>query len=198
MVYYPLSVLMLAGIREVLVINTPHEQALFQNLLGDGSRWGMDIQYAIQPSPDGLAQALVIGEQFLSASPSCLVLGDNIFYGHGLYEQLRTASQRESGATVFGYRVNDPERYGVAEFGSGWPGGVDRGEAGPAEVEVRGDGALFLRRTRPRARGAGSSLLLAASSRSRTSIVATWRRETCTWRSWGVALRGSTPVPTSP
>ena len=117
MIYYPLSVLMLAGIREVLVINTPHEQGLFQNLLGDGSRWGMDIQYAVQPSPDGLAQAFLIGRDYLAGAPSCLVLGDNIFYGHGLTDHLRRASERAVGATVFGYRVRDPERYGVAEFG---------------------------------------------------------------------------------
>ncbi|EOW2136822.1 glucose-1-phosphate thymidylyltransferase RfbA [Stenotrophomonas sp. GD03908] len=116
MIYYPLSVLMLSGIREVLIINTPHEQALFQQLLGDGSQWGMDIQYAVQPSPDGLAQAYLIGRDFVAGKPSCLVLGDNIFHGHGLSEMLRRADARDQGATVFGYWVNDPERYGVAEF----------------------------------------------------------------------------------
>ena len=116
MVYYPLSVLMLAGIREVLVINTPHEQALFQHLLGDGSQWGMRIEYAAQPSPDGLAQALLIGREFVAGGPSCLVLGDNIFHGHGLRQLLRSADARDTGATVFGYWVNDPERYGVADF----------------------------------------------------------------------------------
>jgi len=116
MIYYPLSVLMLAGIREVLVINTPHEQALFQQLLGDGARWGMNIEYAVQPRPEGLAQALLIAEPFLDGAPSCLVLGDNIFYGHGLTDHLRSANMRAQGATVFGYRVKDPERYGVAEF----------------------------------------------------------------------------------
>ncbi len=116
MVYYPLSVLMLAGIREVLVINTPHEQALFKALLGDGSQWGMRIEYAAQPSPDGLAQAFLIGREFLAGAPSCLVLGDNIFYGHGLTGLLRRANAQARGATVFGYRVRDPERYGVAEF----------------------------------------------------------------------------------
>ena len=116
MIYYPLSVLMLAGIREVLIINTPHEQALFQQLLGDGSQWGMRIEYAAQPSPDGLAQALVIGREFLDGSPSCLVLGDNIFHGPGLTAMLKRADQRDHGATVFGYWVSDPERYGVAEF----------------------------------------------------------------------------------
>ncbi|UGB37573.1 glucose-1-phosphate thymidylyltransferase RfbA [Frateuria soli] len=116
MIYYPLAMLMLAGIREVLVINTPHEQALFQRLLGDGSQWGMDIRYAVQPSPDGLAQAFLIGREFLGGAPSCLVLGDNIFYGVGLTERLQRATTRERGATVFGYWVSDPERYGVAEF----------------------------------------------------------------------------------
>ena len=116
MIYYPLSVLMLAGIREVLIINTPHEQALFKHLLGDGSQWGMQIEYAVQASPDGLAQALVIGREFLAGGPSCLVLGDNIFYGHGLTELLQRANARAEGATVFGYWVRDPERYGVAEF----------------------------------------------------------------------------------
>ncbi|MDY0955986.1 MAG: glucose-1-phosphate thymidylyltransferase RfbA [Stenotrophomonas rhizophila] len=116
MIYYPLSVLMLAGIRDVLIINTPHEQALFQALLGDGSQWGMNIQYAVQPSPDGLAQAYLIGRDFVDGKPSCLVLGDNIFHGHGLSQLLRSADERASGATVFGYWVNDPERYGVAEF----------------------------------------------------------------------------------
>ncbi|ASR42558.1 glucose-1-phosphate thymidylyltransferase [Xanthomonas citri pv. mangiferaeindicae] len=116
MIYYPLSVLMLTGIREVLIINTPHEQALFQALLGDGSQWGMDIQYAVQPSPDGLAQAYLIGREFVGGKPSCLVLGDNIFHGHGLTDTLRRADARGDGATVFGYWVNDPERYGVAAF----------------------------------------------------------------------------------
>jgi glucose-1-phosphate thymidylyltransferase len=116
MVYYPLSVLMLAGIREVLVINTPHEQFLFKQLLGDGSQWGMKIEYAVQPSPDGLAQAFLIGREFLAGGPSCLVLGDNIFHGHGLTELLNRADARTEGATVFGYYVRDPERYGVAEF----------------------------------------------------------------------------------
>lgn len=118
MIYYPLATLMLAGIRDILIINTPHEQALFQHLLGDGSQWGLNLQYAVQPSPDGLAQAFLIGRDFIDGGPSCLVLGDNIFYGHGLTESLRRANQLEQGATVFGYWVKDPERYGVAEFDS--------------------------------------------------------------------------------
>ena len=116
MIYYPLSALMLAGIREVLIINTPHEQALFRQLLGDGSRWGMQIEYAAQPSPDGLAQAYLIGREFVDGKPSCLVLGDNIFHGHGFTELLKRADARQHGASVFGYWVSDPERYGVAEF----------------------------------------------------------------------------------
>ena len=116
MIYYPLSVLMLAGIRKVLIINTPHEQPMFIRLLGDGSQWGMDIQYAVQPSPDGLAQAFLIGREFINGKPCALVLGDNIFYGHGLTELVQEAAKNTQGATVFGYYVRDPERYGVAEF----------------------------------------------------------------------------------
>ncbi|GIX35906.1 MAG: glucose-1-phosphate thymidylyltransferase [Lysobacteraceae bacterium] len=116
MVYYPLGTLMLAGIRDVLIINTPHEQPLFQTLLGDGSQWGMRFSYAVQHRPDGLAQAYLIGADFVAGQPSCLVLGDNIFHGHGLQEMLRRAAAQVTGATVFGYRVRDPERYGVAEF----------------------------------------------------------------------------------
>ncbi|MCZ8114226.1 glucose-1-phosphate thymidylyltransferase RfbA [Silanimonas sp.] len=116
MIYYPLSVLMLAGIREVLIINTPHEQAMFKALLGDGSQWGMRFEYVAQPSPDGLAQALILGREFLDGAPSCLVLGDNIFHGSGFTELLKRADARESGATVFGYWVKDAKAYGVAEF----------------------------------------------------------------------------------
>ncbi|WP_430391393.1 glucose-1-phosphate thymidylyltransferase RfbA [Dyella sp. 20L07] len=116
MIYYPLATLMLAGIRDILVINTPYEQALFKRLLGDGAHWGINIHYAIQPSPDGLAQAFLIGREFIGDEPSCLVLGDNIFYGVGLTERMRRAASRDAGATVFGYWVKDPERYGVAEF----------------------------------------------------------------------------------
>jgi glucose-1-phosphate thymidylyltransferase len=116
MIYYPLSVLMLAGIREILIINTPHEQHLFRQLLGDGSQFGIRIEYAVQPEPNGLAEAFRIGRDFIDGKPSCMVLGDNIFHGHGLTNMLRQAGARQTGATVFGYWVRDPERYGVAEF----------------------------------------------------------------------------------
>jgi glucose-1-phosphate thymidylyltransferase len=116
MIYYPLSTLMEADIKDVLIINTPHEQVLFQQLLGDGSQWGMNLQYAVQPDPGGLAQAYLIGEQFIAGDESCLILGDNIFHGAGMGTLMRNASDRTVGATVFGYRVHDPERYGVAAF----------------------------------------------------------------------------------
>jgi glucose-1-phosphate thymidylyltransferase len=116
MIYYPLTSLMLAGIKDILIITTPEDQASFKKLLGTGSQWGIRLEYAVQPSPDGLAQAFIIGEDFLQGSPSCLVLGDNLIYGHGLTEVLQQAHERREGATVFGYRVEDPERYGIVAF----------------------------------------------------------------------------------
>ena len=116
MIYYPLTTLMLAQVRDVLLITTPHEQALFQRLLGDGSQWGMSLRYAVQPSPDGLAQAFIIGRDFIDGRSSCLVLGDNIFYGHDLSTALQRTNQRTDGATIFGYRVSDATQYGVVEF----------------------------------------------------------------------------------
>ncbi len=119
MIYYPLSTLMMAGIREILIITTPDDQAAFEKLLGDGSQWGITLTFAVQASPDGLAQAFLIGEEFLSGQPAALILGDNIFYGQGFGEQLRSAVGRHDGATVFAYHVNDPERYGVVQFDAG-------------------------------------------------------------------------------
>ena len=132
MIYYPLTTLMLAQVRDVLLITTPHEQALFQRLLGDGSQWGMSLQYAVQPSPDGLAQAFIIGREFIGGRSSCLVLGDNIFYGHDLSAALQRTNKRDDGATIFGYRVSDATQYGVVEFdASGRAIGIEEKPAVP-------------------------------------------------------------------
>src|SRR5690348_1553706 len=161
MIYYPLSVLMLAGIREVLVITTPHDQAAFQRLLGDGGQWGMEIQYAVQPDPGGLAQAYLIGADFVGEGPSALVLGDNIFYGHGFGELLAKADARPTGATVFGYYVADPTAYGVVSFDRG--GRAETIEEKPADPKSNyavtglyfydGDAPRIARELKPSPRG---------------------------------------------
>jgi glucose-1-phosphate thymidylyltransferase len=116
MIYYPLTTLMLAGIKDILIISTPHDLPLYEQLLGDGNKWGISLQYAVQPRPEGLAQAFIIGEKFIDGSPTCLILGDNVFYGHGLAQSLQKAINQTDGATIFGYWVKDPQRYGVIEF----------------------------------------------------------------------------------
>jgi len=161
LVYYPLATLMLAGIREVLLISTPDDAPLFQRLLGDGSQWGMRIAYAVQREPRGIAQALLIAEAFIGADPVCLVLGDNLFYGHGLPEQLHAAAARASGATVFAYYVRDPERYGVVEFdATGRAVGLEEKPAAPrSHYAVTGlyfydaDCVAIARALKPSARG---------------------------------------------
>ncbi len=140
MIYYPISVLMLAGIKEICMITTPQDQDQFKRTLGDGSQWGISLTYVVQPSPDGLAQAYLLAETFLDGAPSAMVLGDNIFFGQGLPDQLRAADQQQAGGTVFGYRVSDPERYGVVDFA---PDGtvrqiVEKPEVAPSRYAVTG------------------------------------------------------------
>src|SRR6185436_1139120 len=132
MVYYPLSTLMLAGMREILIISTPHDTPRFRELLGDGREWGLELSYAVQPRPEGLAQAFIVGRDFVGSSPSCLILGDNIFHGHDLAAGLQAASSAASGATVFAYPVKDPERYGAVEFdGAGRAVSIEEKPASP-------------------------------------------------------------------
>ena len=145
MIYYPLSALLLAGIRDILVISTPQDTPRFESLLGDGSQWGVNLQYAVQPSPDGLAQAFLIGKEFLAGDGCCLALGDNLFYGHDFAATLRAAAKETSGATVFAYAVNDPERYGVVEFDSERRVYLARRKTCGAEVTLRRHGHLLLR-----------------------------------------------------
>ncbi len=196
MVYYPLSTLMLAGIRDVLVITTPHDLGGFERLLGDGSTLGIRISYAAQPRPEGLAQAFLIGRNFVGADRVALALGDNVFYGHGFPQSLEAAAARERGATVFGYRVRDPERYGVVEFGS--DGRVlsieEKPKAPRSTYAVTG---LYFYDNRVLDIARHSSLRPAANSRSPTST-----SRTCAWESSrsscsAAGSRGSTPAPTS-
>ena len=150
MIYYPLSVLMLAGIREIAVITTPEDQAQFQRALGDGSQWGLELTYIEQPSPDGLAQAYILAEEFLDGAPSAMVLGDNIFFGHGLPEHLAAADAQTDGGTVFGYRVADPERYGVVDFAADGTvkSIIEKPEVAPSPFAVTG--LYFLDGSAPR------------------------------------------------
>lgn len=140
MIYYPLSVLMLAGLREIAVITTPEDQAQFQRMLGDGSQFGITLTWIMQPSPDGLAQAFILAEDFLAGSPAALILGDNIFFGHGLPERMASADEQETGATVFGYKVVDPERYGVVDFDADGSvrGIIEKPEVPPSDFAVTG------------------------------------------------------------
>ena len=169
---------MLAGIRDVLVITTPEDQSAFQRLLGDGNQWGITISYAVQPDPGGLAQAFLIGEEFVAGDPVALVLGDNIFYGHGLPEQLRAAAQQTSGATVFAYHVDDPQRYGVVQFDA------ERKRSASKKNRVNlnpitQSRACISMTSRLRILPRRSSLLSVANSRSRTLIDVTWSKVSC-------------------
>ena len=192
MIYYPLSVLMLAGIRQSLVITTPHEQPGFKRLLGDGSTWGLELHYAAQPSPDGLAQAFLIGREFLGGAAAALVLGDNIFYGHGLPRYIQSASDRETGATIFAYQVRDPERYGVVSFDSNGRGTSAAGKTCPASFFLRRAGIVFLRQPGVRRSLPGSSLHRVESWRLPISISNIFAQGNSMSRSSGEASRGST------
>ena len=196
MVYYPLSTLMLAGIRQILVITTPHDADQFEWLLGDGSALGLEIRYAVQPRPDGLAQAFLIGEEHVGGQPVALILGDNIFYGVGLGQHLRRFREID-GAAVFGYRVSDPSAYGVVEFDDEGTAISLEEKPEQAAQPVRRAGALLLRHRRGRAGAGVASRRRGASSRSPTSTRATSPRAGCRSRCCRVAPRGSTPGPST-
>lgn len=195
LVYYPLATLMLAGLRDILLISTPEDGPLFSRLLGDGSQWGIRIRYATQAEPKGIAQALLIAEQFIAGDPVCLILGDNLFYGHGLPEQLQQAAARERGATVFAYYVRDPERYGVVEFDAdGRAIGLEEKPAS-ARSHYAVTGLYFYDPDCVRiARACGPPP--AANSRLPTSIAPISTAVICASRYSGVGSRGSTPART--
>ena len=195
MVYYPLTVLMLAGIREIMIITTPHDQEQFNRTLGDGSQWGIALHYKVQPSPDGLAQAFILAEEFLAGSPAAMVLGDNIFFGHGLPNLLQEADQTTAGATVFGYRVSDPERYGVVDFDANGTVQKHHRKAARTALELCRDGALFCRchsaRTRPRGAPLGPGR--AGDHDAFGKLPARRRAQRC--RKWAAAMPGLIPAP---
>ena len=181
MIYYPLATLMLAGIRDILIITTPRDQSAFSELLGDGSNWGINISYTVQPSPDGLAQAFILGEEFIGNSPASLVLGDNIFYGGGFSQKLTSAASRDSGASVFAYYVQDPERYGVVSFDEDGvarnieekPANRSRTTRSPACISTTTMWSISPRQCSPP---------LAASWRLPISTRSTWSAATCAWK----------------
>ena len=197
MIYYPLATLMSAGIREFLIITTPRDQSAFRDLLGSGKQWGVSFEYAVQAKPNGIAQALIIAEEFLGGAPSALILGDNIFYGANLSELLQSASARTEGATVFGYYVQDPERYGVVEFDA--HGKVtdllEKPSRPPSNYAVTG---IYFYDTRASALPKPCSRLRAGNWRSRISIGSTSGRVPYASRGWDEERRGSIPVPTIP
>ena len=197
MIYYPLTVLMQAGIREILIITTPQDQDQFQRLLGDGSQWGIRLEYKVQPSPDGLAQAFILAEDFLDGAPSAMVLGDNIFFGHGLPQVLAAADAQETGATVFGYHVSDPERYGVVDFD--YDGTVksiiEKPTKPPSNYAVTG---LYFVMKPPQNVLNGSRHRRVVNWKSHHCWKPICTTVRCASKKWAVAMRGWTPEPMRP